>query len=131
MGDRRPTLAEGAVDRVLRTGRPARTDGFAGEPGSAGDQLNALGYGGAAAAPILVEGRLWGVVRAAWSKERSVSLGSEDRLLQFSELIATALANAEAREELGTIADEQTALRRVATPVATGAAAGRLRCRGA
>ena len=121
VGDRRTPLAGGPVDRVLRTGRPARIDGFEGEPGSPGDQLNAHGYGGAAAAPIFVEGHLWGVLRAAWSKERSVPLGSEDRLLQFSELIATALANAEAREELRRVADEQTALRRVATLVAEAA----------
>ncbi|HUA49928.1 MAG TPA: GAF domain-containing protein [Solirubrobacteraceae bacterium] len=120
VGDRRTPLAGGPVDRVLRTGRPARIDGFEGEPGSPGDELNALGYGGAAAAPIFVEGRLWGVLRAAWSKERSVLLGSEDRLLQFSELIATALANAEAREELRRVAEEQAALRRVATLVARG-----------
>ena len=110
----------GVVDRVLRTGRPARIDGYEDEPGSPGDQLNALGYGGAAAAPIFVEGRLWGVIRSAWSKGRSVSPGSEDRLLQFSELIATALANAEAREELRRVAEEQAALRRVATLVARG-----------
>ena len=120
VGDRRIPLAGGPVDRALRTGRPARIDGFEGEPGSPGDQLNAHGYGGAAAAPIFVEGRLWGVVRTAWSKERAIPLGSEDRLLQFSELIATALANAEAREELRQVADEQAALRRVAMLVARG-----------
>ena len=69
---------------------------------------------------MFVEGRLWGVIRTAWSKERSVALGSEDRLLQFIELIAGVLANAEAREELGRIAEEQAALRRVATLVARG-----------
>jgi len=105
---------------LLRTGRPARVDGFEGQPGSPEDELNALGYGGAAAAPIFVEGRLWGVLRVAWSKERSVSLGSQARLLQFSELIAAALANADARDELRRVAEEQSALRRVATLVARG-----------
>ena len=120
VGDRRTPLAGGVVDRVLRTGRPARVDGFGGEPGSPGDELDALGYGGAAAAPVFVEGRLWGVLRVAWSKERSLSPGSEDRLLQFSGLIATALANTEAREKLRQVAEEQAALRRVATLVARG-----------
>ena len=120
VGDRRTPLAGGVVDHVLRTGRPARIDGFEGEPGSPGDELNTLGYGGAAAAPIFVEGRLWGVLRVAWSKERSVSPGGEDRLLQFSRLIATALANTEAREKLRQVAEEQAALRRVATLVARG-----------
>ena len=49
-----------------------------------------------------------------------MSLSSEERLLQFSELIATALANADAREELRRVAEEQAALRRVATLVARG-----------
>ncbi len=120
VGDRRTPLAGGPVEGVLRTGRPARINGFEGEPGSPGNELDALGYGGAAAAPIFVEGSLWGVVRVAWSKERSVSPGGEERLLQFSELIATALANAEAREELRQVAEEQAALRRVATLVARG-----------
>ena len=40
--------------------------------------------------------------------------------MQFSELIATALANAEAREDLRQVAEEQAALRRVATRVARG-----------
>ena len=120
VGDRTTPVKGGVVQRVARTGRPARIDGFEGEPGSLGHQLNELGYGGAAAAPISVEGRLWGVLRVAWSKERSVSTGAEDRLLQFSELIATALANAQAREELRRVAEEQAALRRVATLVARG-----------
>jgi hypothetical protein len=42
---------------------------------------------------------------------------------QFTELMATAIANAEARAEVG-LADEQAALRRVATLVAHGPAAG-------
>ncbi len=123
VGDRRAPLAGGVVDCVVRTGLPARVDGFEGDPGSPGDELNSFGYGGAAAAPVFVEGRLWGVLRVAWSKERSVSVSSEDRLQQFSELIATALANADAREELRRVAEEQAALRRVATLVAKGATA--------
>ena len=38
----------------------------------------------------------------------------------FTELVATAIANAESREELAELADEQAALRRVATLVAEG-----------
>ena len=46
---------------------------------------------------------------------------TEERLADFTELVATAIANAEAREELRRVADEQAALRRVATLVAQGA----------
>ena len=120
VGDRWTPVPGGVVERVVQTGRPARNDGHEDEPGSLADRLREFGYGGAAAAPIVVEGRLWGVMSSAWAIGRSVPAGSEARLTQFSELIATALANAEAREELRRVAEEQAALRRVATRVARG-----------
>ena len=46
---------------------------------------------------------------------------TESRIGQFTELMATAIANAEARAEVARLADEQAALRRVATLVAQGA----------
>ena len=46
---------------------------------------------------------------------------AETRLSQFTELLATAIANTQAREELHRLADEQSALRRIATLVAQGA----------
>ena len=85
-----------------------------------GDHLRVLGYGGSASAPIVVADRLWGVISVVWAQGRSVLPGSEDRLMQFGELIATALANAEARADLRQVAEEQAALRRVATRVARG-----------
>src|SRR5262249_2826280 len=46
---------------------------------------------------------------------------TESRLGQLTELMATAIANADARAEVERLADEQSALRRVATLVAEGA----------
>jgi GAF domain-containing protein len=46
--------------------------------------------------------------------------GTDQRLADFTELVATAIGNAEARQELRALADEQAALRRVATRVAQG-----------
>ena len=46
---------------------------------------------------------------------------AEQRLAEFAELFATAIANSEAHEELARLAEEQAALRRVATLVAAGA----------
>ena len=120
VGERHKPLPGGAVERALNTGRTARTDGYEGEPGSMGDHLRALGYGGSASAPIVVADRLWGVISVVWAQGRSVPPGGEDRLMQFGELIATALANAEARADLRQVAEEQAALRRVATRVARG-----------
>src|SRR5262249_39825403 len=50
----------------------------------------------------------------------------EDRLAEFTQLVATAIANSQAHEELAQLADEQQALRRVATLVAEGATPNRV-----
>ena len=71
--------------------------------------------------PINVEGRLWGVMVAASTHGQPLPPGTEERLAGFTELVATAISNAEARGELRRVADEQAALRRVATLVAQGA----------
>jgi signal transduction histidine kinase len=120
VGERHKPLPGGAVERALQTGRTARTEAYEGEPGSVGAHLRALRYGGSASAPIVVADRLWGVMSVVWAEGRPVPPGGEDRLMQFGELIATALANAEARADLRQVAEEQAALRRVATLVARG-----------
>ena len=75
--------------------------------------------------PIVVEGRLWGAMIAASTHDERLPADTESRIGQFTELMATAIANAEARAEVARLADEQAALRRVATLVAQGAPAAR------
>jgi signal transduction histidine kinase len=70
--------------------------------------------------PVSVEGRLWGVLIVG-SRAEPLPAGTEARLAGFTELAATAIANAQARVELRGFADEQAALRRVATLVARAA----------
>ena len=72
--------------------------------------------------PITVEGQLWGVMAVANTHDKPLPTDTEPRLAAFTELVATAIANAQARTELRGFAGEQTALRRVATLVARGAA---------
>jgi signal transduction histidine kinase len=76
----------------------------------------------AVATPILAEGRLWGAMIAASTHDDALPPDTESRIGQFTELMATAIANAEARAQVARLADEQAALRRVATLVAEGAA---------
>jgi GAF domain-containing protein len=106
---------------VFETGRPARIDSYAADDSSA-VTATARGLGGRSSVgvPIRVEGRLWGVMAAGSSREGGLPTGTEERLADFAELVATAIANTEAREELRAIAGEQNALRRVATLVAHG-----------
>ena len=83
--------------------------------------VRGAGMRSAVASPIVVERRLWG---RWWFSRRGDEPFPEDteaRLTDFTELVATAIANAESREALAELADEQAALRRVATLVAQGA----------
>ena len=112
---------EGTVSgKVFETRRPARVDDYSQEPGMAAAAGREMGWRSSVGAPITVEGRLWGVLAVSSSTERPLPLDTERRMVEFTELVATAVANAESREELARIADEQAALRRVATLVARG-----------
>jgi signal transduction histidine kinase/uncharacterized protein YoaH (UPF0181 family) len=113
---------EGTVSGlVFETRRPARIDNYADEPGAAAAAGRHMGWRSSVGAPITVAGRLWGVLAVASMTDRPLPPNTERRLAEFTELVATAIANAESREELTRLAEEQAALRRVATLVAQGA----------
>ena len=113
---------EGSVSGlILETGRPARIDSFDDAPGETGAALRGMGWQTAAGAPISVEGRLWGTLVVYSLSAEPFAYGTEDRLAKFGEIVATAIANTEGREEITRLAAEQAALRRVATLVAQGA----------
>jgi signal transduction histidine kinase len=84
--------------RVHATGRPARVD-IDELPGDVYAVLRDLGVRASVGAPVVVHGELWGAVVGA-TKDASFPPGAEQRLTAFAALVAQALANAEAREEL-------------------------------
>jgi PAS domain S-box-containing protein len=95
-----PLHGRSVAATVWHTRRAARLDGgFEGPPGSIADQYRRLGIRSAAGAPVLVQDRLWGVMVTAWVSHRP-DPGIEDRVAQFTELIATAISNAQARADL-------------------------------
>ena len=104
---------------VMRTGHPARINGERLVTGPFGAIVGKLGLRAAVGTPIVVGGRSWGVTVAATSRE-DFPPGTESRMADFMELAATAIANAQAREELRELADTQAALRRLAMLVARG-----------
>jgi signal transduction histidine kinase len=106
--------------QVFETGRAARIDDYASGSGPVADAVRKLGLRGAVGVPVSVEGRLWGIVIVG-SRLGPLPAGTEERLAGFTELAATAIANAQARVELRGFAEEQAALRRVATLVARAA----------
>ena len=122
VGSRWPLDGAGITETVFRTGRTARIAAYAEVPGTAAEAARKAGIVGGVGAPIVVDGAVWGAIAAPSTPDRPIPEGAEVRLSLFTELVATAVSNAEARDGLRGLADEQAALRRVATLVAQGAA---------
>ena len=85
---------------VFETGRAVRLDRYADASGPVGDEGRENGFRSAVGTPIVVEGRLWGVIGAGSSLEQPLPADTEARLASFTELVATAIANAESRAAL-------------------------------
>jgi signal transduction histidine kinase len=119
---RLPVDGSGVAAKVFREQRPVRVDNYAAATGAIADHANVHGIRSAVGCPIVVQGRLWGAMVVAHYESEPFPPDTEQRVSQFTELVATAIANTEARAELQRLADEQAALRRVATLVAEAAA---------
>jgi PAS domain S-box-containing protein len=111
---------------VAETERPARLDGYDDASGEAADIARQYGWRSSIAAPIIVESRLWGVMLVATQQPEPFPTGAEERLAAFTDLVSTAVANAQAQDEVRRFGEEQAALGRVATLVAAGAAPKRV-----
>jgi signal transduction histidine kinase len=107
---------EGAL--IQTTGRPVRIDDWTTIPGPVAARHREDGFGQAVAAPIVLEGAIWGHIAAFGEAGEVLPPGCEERLADFTNLVATAIANAQARDELRSLAESQgNALRRVAALV--------------
>ncbi|HWH98325.1 MAG TPA: GAF domain-containing sensor histidine kinase, partial [Pseudolysinimonas sp.] len=118
VGSRWPVEDEGLAVIILATGRPARRQEYTTMPGPLGAALRAGGMVSAVGVPIVVEGSIWGFMTAGARPGKPTPDGTEERLARFTDLVATAIADSQAREQLAQLASEQAALRRVATMVA-------------
>jgi signal transduction histidine kinase len=88
------------ITKVFETHRPARLDSGADSTRYAAVGANSTRIGSAVAVPIVVQDHLWGAIMAAARPGRVLDPGAEQRLAEFTELVATAIANAEAQAEL-------------------------------
>jgi PAS domain S-box-containing protein len=86
--------------RILRSGRPERSDTYDDVTGTSVQLLRDLGFRASVGAPIKLGGRLWGAVMVSTVHDTPFPEGAEQRIADFAELVALALANAEARREL-------------------------------
>jgi PAS domain S-box-containing protein len=85
---------------VPRTGKAGRMDGYEGVSGEIARRARQGGYRSVVAAPVVVAGRVWGLLVVATSRDEPLAEGTEQRLESFAELVALALAGADARNEL-------------------------------
>jgi signal transduction histidine kinase len=101
VGSRWSLDGKNLVTIVLETGRPARVDRFEHASGPLGVVGRESGFHSTVGTPIVVDGRLWGVM-CVGSTLGSPMLpeDTEPRLVSFTELLAMAIANAESRAEL-------------------------------
>src|SRR4051794_5725245 len=99
VGARIPLVGESIAAEVRRTGGTARIDNFEHASGPVPARLREHGLRAGVGAPIVVEGRLWGVMTCAWTGGPPAQ-DAEARVAQFTDLVGTAIANAEGRAEL-------------------------------
>ena len=119
-GERIPLAGDDVGALVLRTGRAARIDSHDNVSGPEARRIREAGIGSVVGAPITIDGRLWGAAIIGTTKREPLPPDAEARLGDFSDLVATAIANAQTRADLRVLAEQQAALRRVATLVARG-----------
>jgi PAS domain S-box-containing protein len=100
VGSRLRLVGDGIVMRVLEARRAARVDRFEGPRGSIAGFFQSLGGRSGVGAPITVDGRLWGVLVVVSTEPDRLPAGSELAVAEFTELLATAIANAQTRAEL-------------------------------
>jgi signal transduction histidine kinase len=71
-----------------------------GTQGALAAVARSVGVRASVGAPIIVEGRLWGVAIATWRGSDSPPADTEERMAKFAELLDTAIANADSRDQL-------------------------------
>jgi signal transduction histidine kinase len=99
-GTRLPLDGDSVTVRVLRTGRSARINYAEEGSGTIAQIARRSKVSVTVAAPVTVEGRLWGVIPASWEEGTTPPADAEERLARFAELLDTAVAKADSRDQL-------------------------------
>lgn len=85
---------------VRETGRPMRVDSFAGASGPIAQEAQGLGIRSSVGCPVVVQGRLWGVIAASTTGDAPFPADTESQIGEFTELLATAISNLKAHADL-------------------------------
>jgi PAS domain S-box-containing protein len=122
VGQRWSLAGTNVLAQVRSSCESARIDDYSQLGGELAATMRRIGIGSTVGVPIVVAGRLWGAMAVFSTEPDPLPDDTAARLASFTELLATAIANAESREALGRLAEQQAALRQVATLVARGVA---------
>jgi PAS domain S-box-containing protein len=99
-GTRLPLDGE-TIDHIIqRSHEPARVETYDGVSGALAALVRSLGTRTLVGAPIVVDGAAWGALIVGSDGRAQLPETTEARLADFTELLATAIANAESRNAL-------------------------------
>jgi signal transduction histidine kinase len=94
-------VEERTAARLLpEVGRPTRIEDFLEIGGRIPDAIGQTGIRSGTGAAIVIDGELWGVMGAGVAESEPLLAHIEDRLAEFTELVATAISNVQARSDL-------------------------------
>jgi signal transduction histidine kinase len=100
IGRRLPTSGENTAALALATGRPARMDDQSTATGAIAAIVRELGITSTISCPVIVNGRPWGAIAVNSLQPEPLPPDTEERVGKFTELVATAIANVQARADL-------------------------------
>ena len=100
VGERFSLEGESVAAEVFRTRRAARMVSYENASGSVAARFRDLGLRTAVGAPIVVDGRLWGAAIIGSTEPAPLPAETEARVGDFTDLVATAIANAQTHAEL-------------------------------
>jgi signal transduction histidine kinase len=99
IGTRFSLEGQNVMGAVARTGKAARRDSFEDATGDLAEFSRRHGILSAVGAPVTVEGEPWGVL-VVTSRRGPLPADTEQRLVEFTDLVATAIANMDSRTQL-------------------------------
>lgn len=100
VGERLSLDGDSITDRIRHTGTPARIDDYEGVEGTIAARMKGLGLQSGAGAPVTIDGEPRGAMIVGSIRPGPLPSHTEERVGDFADLVATAIANAENRAEL-------------------------------
>jgi signal transduction histidine kinase len=88
-----------SVAEMARRLKPARVEHYERRHGASARLAESFGVRAAVGAPVVIDGRLWGISIAAWSRDAPPAAGEEQRVAELAVLFGPAIANAESRRQ--------------------------------